>query len=136
MRRFALIGAVLALAGGGAAFAQDQQPGTRPPLKATLETCQTGIAPTDRYAVFTGSMPSAKGVAAMAMRFDLFERTPGAAFQHVTLPKWGVWEHTSKAGVPGFIFTKRVDQLAAPAAFRAAVSFRWYDKNGKLLRSE
>jgi len=135
MRRFVVTTALLALTGGAAAPAQDQT-GSRPPLKVTLETCQTGFAPTDRYAVFTGSMPRQPKTATMAMRFDLFERTPAAAFQHVALPKWGIWERTTKAGVPGFIFTKRVDQLAAPAAYRAVVSFRWYDAKGKVLRSE
>ena len=122
---------LLALAGGTAAPAQD-----RPPLKATLETCQTGAAPTDRYAVFTGSMPRQDKAASMAMRFDLFERAPGKAFQHVALAKWGIWERTTKAGVPGFIFTKRVDQLAAPAAYRAVVSFRWYDAKGRVVHQD
>jgi hypothetical protein len=135
MRRLVHIGAVLALAGGGVAVAQTGG-GQKPPLKVTLETCQTGASATDRYAVFTGSMPAQAKTASMAMRFDLFERVPGADFQHVALPRWGIWERTTKAGVPGFIFTKRVDQLAAPAAFRAVVSFRWFDDKGQVLRSE
>jgi hypothetical protein len=137
MRRYAITASLLALVGGGAAAVAQTQPAQKPPLKVTLETCQTGAAPTDRYAVFTGSMPSQARTASMAMRFDLFERTPQTkGFDHVALPKWGIWERTTKAGVPGFIFTKRVDQLAAPAAYRAVVSFRWYDKQGKVLRSE
>lgn len=135
MHRFSVIATVLALTGGASALAQDPA-GQKPPLKVTLETCQTGLAPTDRYAVFTGSMPAGPKTASMGMRFDLFQRDPGAAFQHVALPKWGIWEHTTKAGVPGFIFTKRIDQLAAPAAYRAVVSFRWYDAAGKVVRSE
>lgn len=136
MRRLVTALLLLALAGGASAFAQSAQTSSKPPLRATLEACQTGAAPTDRYAVFTGSMPSQPKTASMEMRFDLFERTPGTAFQHVALAKWGIWEHTTKAGVPGFIFTKRVDQLAAPAAYRAVVSFRWKDAGGKVLRSE
>jgi hypothetical protein len=80
-------------------------------------------------------MPTDTKVAAMAMRFDLYERQPGSGFARVSLPNWGVWERTTKRNAPGFIFTKRVEQLAAPAAFRAVVSFRWYDAKGKLLRS-
>jgi CARDB len=137
MRRLAVTASLLALAGGGAAALAQTQPGQRPPLKVALETCQTGAAPADRYAVFTGSMPTQDKTASMAMRFDLFERTPQAqGFDHVALAKWGIWERTTKAGVPGFIFAKRVDQLAAPAAYRAVVSFRWYDSAGKVLRSE
>src|SRR4051794_10525550 len=139
MRRFAFIACLLAaLAGGGmAAVAQtQQQPSEKPPLEVKLQTCQTGATPSDRYAVFTGSMPRQPKTASMAMRFDLYERTPQSTeFGHVALPKWGIWERTTKAGVPGFIFTKRIDQLAAPATYRAVVSFRWYDAKGKLLRS-
>ena len=128
MRRAALILlTVAALAGGAVAVAQ------APPLAAKLATCQTGAAPADRFAVFTGSMPREARTVTMAMRFDLFERQPGGTFQPVALEHWGVWEKTSKKGVPGFIFTKRVEQLAAPAAFRAVVSFRWYDAKGKLI---
>jgi hypothetical protein len=131
-RRFAALASLLALAGGAGALAQQD----KPPLKAALEACQTGSAPGDRYAVFSGSMPTQSGAATLAMRFDLSERTPQAgAFTHVTLPKWGIWERTTRPGVPGFIFVKRVDQLAAPAAYRAVVSFRWYDAKGKLLRA-
>lgn len=137
MRRFAITASLLALAGGGAAALAQTPPAQRPPLKATLETCQAGTTPADRYAVFTGSMPTQQKAASLWMRFDLFERTPQTkAFDHVALAKWGIWERTTKSGVPGFIFTKRVDQLAAPAAYRAVVSFRWYDAKGKLLRSE
>lgn len=135
MRRIALIGSLLALAGAGAAAVAQGQSSTRPPVRAHLAACETGPAATDRFAVFTGSMPTDTGVAAMAMRFNLYERQPGSGFVRVSLPNWGVWEKTTKRNAPGFIFTKRVEQLAAPAAFRAVVSFRWYDAKGKLLRS-
>ncbi|MCW2966919.1 MAG: hypothetical protein JWM71_691 [Solirubrobacteraceae bacterium] len=135
MRRSALIVSLLALIGASAASVAHGQPGTRPPLRANLVACETGTNAADRYAVFTGSMPSATGVASMQMRFDLAERTPGSAWAGVSLPHWGVWEKTDKAGVPGFIFTKRVQQLAAPAAFRATIDYRWIDAKGKVLRT-
>src|SRR4051812_38018933 len=98
MRRASLILlTVAALAGGAAALAQ------APPLAARLATCQAGPNAADRFAVFTGSMPRIAGTATMAMRFDLFERLPGGKFTAVSLPRWGVWEKTSKKGVPGFI---------------------------------
>src|SRR3954454_13519823 len=128
MRRAALILlTAAALTGGAVALAQ------APPLAARLATCQAGPNATDRYAVFTGSMPRIGGAVTMAMRFDLFERQPHGQFLAVSLPHWGVWEKTSKKGVPGFIFTKRVEQLAAPAAFRAVVIFRWFDAKGRLI---
>ena len=135
MRRLALIGSLLALIGASVAAVAHGQSSARPALQAGLATCHTGNALTDRYAVFTGSMPSDTGVAAMAMRFNLLERTPGGSWTAVSLPHWGVFERTTRAGVPGFIFAKRVQQLAAPARFRAVIDFRWFDANGQLLRS-
>ncbi len=129
MRRLALILGLLALAlWGGVAFAQ------APELSAKLAACETGADAKDRFAVFTGSMPR-EGAAVMAMRFDLHERLPGGRFERVTLANWGVWQSTAKKGVPGFIFTKRVEELAAPAAFRAVVSFRWSDAKGNVVRT-
>lgn len=128
MRRAALTLslAVAALAGGAAASAQ------APELGAKLAACESGPSAADRFAVFSGAMPR-NGATSMAMRFDLYEKPRGGTFQRVALANWGVWERTAKKNVPGFIFTKRVEQLAAPAAFRAVVSFRWYDANGKVL---
>lgn len=118
-----------ALWGGAVAVAQ------APPLAAKLAACESGVEAADRFAVFTGSMPR-NGAATMAMRFDLYEKLPGGSWELVKLDNWGVWERTAKKGVPGFIFTKRLEQLVAPAAFRAAVSFRWYDAKGRVAASE
>lgn len=125
--RFGLVTA--ALWGGTVASAQ------APVLSAKVAACESGPAADDRFAVFTGAMPR-NGAAVMAMRFDLYEKLPGGAFEHIKLANWGVWERTAKKRVPGFIFTKRLEQLAAPAAFRAAVSFRWYDEEGNVTASD
>lgn len=116
-----------------AAAAANAQP---PPLRARLVTCQTGARAADRFAVFAGSMPRIPGTAAMSMHFDLFERVPGGRFTRVALPRWRGWERTRKPGAAGFIFTKRVERLAAPADFRAVVRFRWHDDAGRLLRAQ
>jgi hypothetical protein len=112
-----------------------QAPVLKLPVKAKLSDCHRGPDPTDRYAVFVGQMPALKGTQRMWMRFDLYERARGTGpwLHAVDAPKFDVWEK-SKAGKPGFIYTKRVDQLQAPAAYRAVVRFRWYDANGKLQR--
>jgi hypothetical protein len=129
MRRAALLLAVTAAALGASVAAAQA-----PPLAARTVACETGPQPADRFAVFSGSLPR-DGAAAMGMRFDLYERLPGGSFRRVRLPRWGIWERTARQGVPGFIFTKRVRGLAAPAAFRAVVSFRWYDADGRVVRS-
>ena len=129
MRRVTPIAAVLAvLAGAAPALAQE------PPLSAKVTACQTGPAASDRAVEFAASMPR-EGASVMGMRFVLYEKLPGARFQRVSLPNWEEWERAGKARVPGFVFTKRVEELAAPAAFKAVVTFRWYDDEGTVLRT-
>src|SRR3954449_11619738 len=92
----------------------------RPPLRARLVTCATGPAAADRFAVFTGSMPAIPGAVRMEMRFDMLQsHSDGLGYARIPLPRWGQWEHTERRGIAGFIFTKRVEALAAPAAYRA-----------------
>src|SRR5690349_7594658 len=116
MRRITLtLLAAAALTGGEAAHAQE------PALSAKLTTCERGPEPEDRFAEFTASMPR-EDAAIMGMRFVLYEKQPGGSFERVKLANWEEWERTGKAGVPGFVFTKRVEQLAAPATFKAIVT--------------
>jgi hypothetical protein len=106
-----------------------------PRLAANLAACETGAEPAQRFAVFTGSMPAAKGTRRMAMRFDLEERgSDPASVQRVDAPKLGRWNR-SKAGVAGFVYTKRVTRLAQGRWYRAVVRFRWYDARGRVQRS-
>lgn len=134
MRRTLLIGLLLVLAGAATAAARHRQ-ASPPPLRAAVETCARGADPGDRYAVFAGSMPAMRGAATLAMRFDLYERRPGGRFERVSLPNWGEWEQSTRSGVAGFIFRKRVERLAAPAVFRARVTFHWLDAAGAVIRS-
>jgi CARDB protein len=131
MRRVALTIAVLALAAPAAAYAQ------APPLRAKLSACVSGPAATDRTATFTGSMPTIKGTKRMWMRFDLQQRSLSATtFATMKVPGLGVWQKSAPGkSSSGFVFTQRVQALAAPGAYRALVRFRWYGKGGKLLRS-
>jgi CARDB len=112
-----------------------QTPVLNLPVRAKLADCHVGPLPADRYAVFVGQMPALQGTEHMWMRFDLYERPNGTGpwLQVVDVPKFGIWQK-SQAGRPGFIYTKRVDALQAPAAYRAVVRFRWYDAAGKLQR--
>lgn len=104
-------------------------------LKASLGACLTGVDATDRSASFVGSMPTIHGARRMAMRFDLYQRIPPRlTFTPVSVPGLGVWQR-SDPGKPGFVFTQRVQALAAPAVYKAVVRFRWYGRGGRLLRS-
>jgi CARDB protein len=130
MRRVALFAAFAALAVPAAAHAQ------APPLRARLASCLSGPQAGDRAVVFTGSMPSIKGTRRMWMRFDLLARSglaPG--FAAVKVPGLGVWQKSVPGRPGGFVFTQRVQALAAPGAYQAVVHFRWYGKGGRLLRS-
>ena len=132
MRRAAVTALLLALLAAIPAAAQ--VPVFPLPVKAKLTDCHTGPLVSDRFAVFVGQMPALQGTRRMWMRFDLFERTAAdGRWQRVQVPKFGTWQK-SLPGKPGFIYEKRVDQLQAPADYRAEVRFRWYDAHGKLQR--
>jgi len=132
--RVAAVTALLVIALAGVP-ASAQTPVLKLPIRAKLADCHRGPDPADRYAVFVGQMPALKGTDRMWMRFQLYERPHGTGpwLPVVDVPTFGVWEK-SKPGQTGFVYTKRVDQLLAPAAYRAVVRFRWYDANGKLQR--
>jgi hypothetical protein len=131
MGRAALIAVVLAVAAPAAAHAQ------APPLRAKLTACESGPQPTDRTATFTGSMPKIKGTKRMWMRFDLQQLiAPATAYVTVKAPGLGVWQKSGSTPSSGFVFTQRVQALAAaPATYKAVVHFRWYGRGGKLLRA-
>ncbi|MEA2277468.1 MAG: hypothetical protein QOC78_2428 [Solirubrobacteraceae bacterium] len=130
MRRVAVIAALLALWAPAAARAQ------APPLRATLAACTTGPDAIDRTAAFAGSMPAVPGAQRLWMRFDLRERlAPSADFVAVHAPGLDAWRKSAVGRSSGFVFTQRVQQLAAPGAYRALVRFRWYGAGGTLLRS-
>src|SRR4051812_42223382 len=136
MRRLATLACLAAAAPAAApalAPARAAAP-PRPPLQARLASCATGPTVRERTAAFTASMPAADGAARMGMRFDLLQRMPGEAeFAPVALPAWGRWER-SEPGRTGFIYTKRVQALRAPGAYRARVRFRWYAADGRIIR--
>jgi hypothetical protein len=82
-------------------------------------------------------MPTMKSTKRMWMRFDLQQRTPPSlTYKTIKVPGLGVWQKSAPGKTSsGFVFNQRVQALAAPGAYRAAVRFRWYGKGGKLLRS-
>jgi hypothetical protein len=107
------------------------------PLSAKVMTCTTDEDADGRAAVFTGSMPAASRTRRMQMRFALQQRigtSPKAPFKTVAVPSWKGWV-TSDAGRAGFVFSKRVEGLVAPASYRARITFRWLDARGKAQRT-
>jgi CARDB protein len=113
------------------AAAQSANP---PRASAQLDRCHASLDAAQRYAVFSGVMRSLRaGQDRMDMRFDLFRRAPGAfAFKRVAAPGLGVWKRAD-AGVGRLKFKQKVEALTAPAAYRAVVSFRWINANGRVF---
>ena len=113
--------------------ARRRTPPTGSPLSAKVAAALTGADPDARAAAFTGSMPALQsGTRRMQMRFGLQQRpgsSPRTRFRKVAVPGWSGWV-TSDPGRQGFVFTKRVEALTAPAAYRATVTFRWLDARG------
>jgi hypothetical protein len=130
VRRLAPFIALFALAAPAVAHAQ------QPPLRAKLTACSSGPLATDRSATFTGSMPAIKGARRMWMRFDVLAHTASApGFAPLKVQGLGVWQKSVPGRPGGFVFTQRVQGLAAPGTYKAVVRFRWYGKGGKLLRA-
>jgi hypothetical protein len=110
------------------------QSATPPRATAQLNRCHPSLDATQRWAVFSGAMRSLQGGQdRMAMRFDLFRRAGGSfAFRRVTAPGLGAWNRANP-GVGRFKFRQKVENLSAPAAYRAVVSFRWTGADGRVF---
>ena len=129
MRR-ALVVLLAALLPAAPAYAQEGPP----PLRATLAACESGPDPSERFAVFTGSMPAAVGTRRMLMRFDLLQRREGARrWSRVRATAFGRWERSGERRA-GFIYTKRVERLKQRHEYRAVVRFRWVREDGTVQR--
>jgi hypothetical protein len=131
MRRAASIAALLLLLLAPSAA----RAGDAPKLRAIVSSCQTGVDPASRTAVFTASMPGNEDTARMAIRFDLQQRTvDGGVWRKVAAPSFGRWER-SRTGVAGFVYAKDVHGLTAPGEYRAVVRFRWYAADGTVAET-
>ena len=103
------------------------------PIKGVLESCHTGAGPLDRYAVFFAQMGTIHASKKLQLRFDLYQRLPGAkGFTPLPAPGLGVWR-SSTADI--FRYRKQVAGLQAPGAYRAVVRFRWLAADGTTLRT-
>ena len=131
MRKIACTGVLLALAAAASAPAHAQTV----PTRAALESCHTGAAPLDRYAVFTAQMSALPLSKRMQVRFDLQQKLPGDdAYSDVKAPGLGVWR-SSVPGVDIFRYRKQVANLQAPGSYRALVRFRWLDATDRVIQS-
>ncbi|MGH2911350.1 MAG: hypothetical protein ACRDJ3_02620, partial [Solirubrobacteraceae bacterium] len=105
-----------------------------PGYSVTLEQCVTSTVQSERSATFTAQMVATPATQKMALRFELQERMRGETdFHTVVAPGLGVWQR-SDVGVKIYKYVKQVTNLAAPAAYRAVVRFRWVGEKGRALK--
>ena len=103
------------------------------PVSASVEQCITAANPSERSATFIGQMTATSATQRMAIQIEIEERAPtDIVFHTVTAPGLGVWRQ-SETGVKIYKFVKQVTNLAAPAAFRAQVRYRWLDAHGHTI---
>src|ERR1700677_4029356 len=123
-----------ALAGGALAQSAPSTDGTA--ASATLVQCLTASESAERSATFAGEMTLIPGVTRMSMRIELLERAPGETGYHPVLaPGVGVWR-TADPGAKTNKHLKQVTDLAAPAYYRALISFRWEGLHGRVLKRD
>jgi CARDB protein len=126
-----IIGVTVALFGLSAAGAQARVPQVTYG-KAALLSC----AKDTRQAVFEGQLRVYRRSPKMQMRFTLQASTPDAVkWRRVDAPNFGEWI-SAPAGVGKYTYDKTVQDLLAPASYRAVIDFRWRDRGGKTIRTE
>lgn len=79
-------------------------------------------------AVFEGRMDARPGTR-MQMRFTLQDRLPGEHWARVSVPGFRAWQ-AAAAGKTRFVYTKTIDGLVGPGAYRVVVRFRWLTEAG------
>jgi hypothetical protein len=104
------------------------------PGGVSVTRCDKGLTPEGRVVVFEGRVSAVRGARRMQMRFTLQARTPDEpAWRKVTAGGFGAWI-TAPRGVGRYLYDKTVDNLLAPASYRAVVDFRWRDARGHVIR--
>jgi hypothetical protein len=100
--------------------------------KAVVVSCDKDV----REAVFEGQVRVFRKAPKMQMRFTLQASTPDAPkWRKVEVPDFSEWI-TAPANVGKYTYDKTVQDLLAPASYRAVVDFRWRDRRGRTVRTE
>jgi hypothetical protein len=131
MRRtaFTLLACATVALAGTAAPAAAQKAGPR--ATVTMPVCHSAVAPLDRGITWVGDMFSLRAGNRMEMRFDVYTRTPGdPVWRLVKAPDLGIWNR-AKADRSEYKFLQKAVNLAAPASYKARVTFRWLGPNGQ-----
>jgi hypothetical protein len=128
-----LAGALLLAAGAQAKPGTDRMPsfpGAYSLAGVRLVDCNR----TANAAVFYARMQAVPGSRRMGMRLTLTERAGEGSYERLRVPGLGRWR-TSAPGRPAFGLRQRVRNLANGAAYRMRVDYRWYGRDGDVIRS-
>jgi hypothetical protein len=100
--------------------------------RAVVVSCDTDA----REAVFEGQVRVFRKAPRMQMRFTLQASTPDAPrWRKVVLPDFSGWI-SAPANLGKYTYDRTVQDLLAPASYRAVVDFRWRDRRGRTIRTE
>jgi hypothetical protein len=123
----ALVGLLLPGAAAGAAVPKSSR-------GVSLTTCERGTGGDAGAAVYEARMRSVPRSARMQLRYTLQVRTPERnRYSALAAPGFGTWVGPS-AGTSRYVYTKRVENLIAPASYRVKVRFRWLNAAGKVIQ--
>jgi CARDB protein len=100
----------------------------------SLTACERDTGAGDGAAVFEARMRLLPRTSRMQMRFTLQGRTPGRdRYAAITAPGFGSWV-SADPGTSRYVYTKRVENLLAPASYRVKLRFRWLNAAGKVVQ--
>jgi hypothetical protein len=89
-----------------------------------------------QQAVFEGQMRAYRRAPKMQLRFTLQAQTPESGrWRKVALDSFRTWI-TAPANLGKYTYDKTVQDLIAPASYRAVIDFRWRDRRGRTVRAE
>ena len=102
-------------------------------VSAKLTACASSLEQSGRFMVAEGRMRRVAGASRLGMRFDLEVRTPEQKrWTAVDGPQFGVWTNADPAP-RRYLYSKRVENLTAPATYRMIVRYRWVDRKGRVI---
>jgi hypothetical protein len=127
MRRLALIPLIAALAAPAPAAARV--------ASVNVTECVPSLVPEQRVASFEARARAVAFSERMQLRFTVQSKAGGELiWQRVLTPGLDGWR-TSLPGVRRYAYTRTLQNLAAPAAYRTVVRFRWLDGDGEVVRA-
>lgn len=129
---FMLAALVLAPAAGAASH-------PRVPVTARLSLCHPAVDPFKRQVAYRATMLGIPGARRLAIADDLLVRRAGApSFTSLRAPGLGSFQGRAISGGAAkdrFRRVNTVDNLAGPATYRFRITFRWYDRDGHVLKT-